>query len=83
MNHPLNNSTSVVYYRPANCCKCTHYGNVYVSPNRCSECIRNCELPVKVIKLGRLFSKVIFDRELVQKIVLTSRLRTTADKSRV
>lgn len=76
MSKPWENR-NVVYVRPVDCGKCTRYGNEYVPYNRCTSCIQNSELPVKVVKLGRFISRVIFEGELSEKLVWTSRLRTT------
>lgn len=80
MSSPWNDSINFIYRRPVDCGKCTRYGNEFVNPSRCTECTRNNDLPVRVVKLGKLFSRVVFEGEIVQRLVLTSSLRTTAEK---
>lgn len=80
MSSLWNDSINVIYRRPVDCSKCTRYGNEYVPYDRCAKCMKSNDSSVKIVKLGRLFSRVVFEGELVQKIVLTSRLRTTVER---
>lgn len=76
MDRLLNSEFQIVYRQPVDCGKCTRYGNEYVPYNRCTTCRKNQDIPVKVVKLGRILSRVIFDGELSEKLVFTSRLRS-------
>lgn len=80
MKGPWKDSLNVIYRLPVDCGKCTRYGNEYVSYDRCTKCMKNRDLPIRVVKLGKIFSRVVFEGELVQRIVLTSRLRTTVEE---